>query len=325
MKTNFGIIGCGNIATKFADILNKLNLPLLGVASRNIDKARDFANKYNATNSYGSYEDMLKNEDINIIYIATPHGLHYEHIKLCLEHNKHIICEKAFTLNHLEASEVLTLAKEKGCLVMEAMWTRFLPGIIKLQEIINSNKYGKIKNIEAEFCFYGNQDENYRLQNNALGGGALLDVGIYPLTLAHLLLGNPLEIHAKGSISKNNVDLDNHIILTYKDAIASLKSSFIYQGNRYSKITLDKAVITLDAFWKCEKLEVLDLEDNSITVYDLPFDINGFEYQIKAFVETLNNTELENKVMPHNTTIDMLKIMDEIRNQIGVVYINEKR
>lgn len=325
MKYNFGIIGCGNIATKFADTLNKLNLPLLGVASRNIEKAEEFSKKFNAKNFYGSYEEMLNNKEINIIYIATPHGLHYEHLKLCLKYNKNIICEKAFTLNHLEAEEILNLALEKKCLVMEAMWTRFLPGIIKLKEIIDSKIYGEIKNIEAEFCFYGNQDENYRLQNNKLGGGALLDVGVYPITLAHYLLGNPLKIEAKGSISKNNIDLDNFITLTYKNAIANLKSSFINYGNRYSKITLEKAIITLDAFWKCEKIEIMDLNNNETIIYDFPFDINGFEYQIKSFIETLSNNKLENNTMTHKATIDMLKIMDEIRKQIGVIYIDEKK
>lgn len=325
MKYNFGIIGCGNIATKFADTLNKLDLPLLGVASRNINKAIEFGKRFNAINCYGDYEEMLQNPEINIIYIATPHGLHYEHLKLCLKYNKNIICEKAFTLNHLEAEEILALAKEKNCLVMEAMWTRFLPGILKLKEIVESKIYGDIKEIDAEFCFYGNQDENYRLQNNNLGGGALLDVGIYPLTLAHLLLGNPLKIEANGSISKNNIDLDNSTSLTYKNAVAKLKSSFIYQGNRYSKITLDKAIITLDAFWKCERMEILDLITKEITICDFPFDINGFEYQVISFIKTLENNEIENKTMQHQTTIDMLKIMDEIRKQIGVIYNNEKR
>lgn len=325
MKYNFGIIGCGNIATKFADTLNKLNLPLVGVASRNIAKAKDFALKFNSQNYYGSYEEMLKNNEINIIYIATPHGLHYEHLKLCLEYNKHIICEKAFTLNHLEAQEVLELAKNKKCLVMEAMWTRFLPGILKLKEIVDSKQYGQIKEISAEFCFYGNQDEDYRLRNNKLGGGALLDVGIYPLTLAHLLLGNPQEIKAKGSISNTLVDLENEITLNYPNAVAKLKSSFINYGNRYSQIILDDAIINLDAFWKCEKLEIIETKTNKQYTLDYPFAINGFEYQIKSFVETLQNNQIENEIMTHNITIDMLKIMDNIRYQIGVTYENEKK
>lgn len=324
MKYNFGIIGCGNIATKFADTLNKMNLSLLGVASRNLDKALDFANKYNAKKAYGSYEEMLQNDDIDIIYIATPHGLHYEHLKLCLKYKKHIICEKAFTLNSLEAKEVLSIAKENNCLVMEAMWTRFLPSIRKLKELIDSKKYGKIKTIEAEFCFYGNQDENFRLQNNKLGGGALLDVGVYPITLAHLLLGKPISIESKGTLSKTNVDLNNEILFKYEDAIAKLHSSFVYQGNRYSKIILEKATIILDAFWKCELIEIRE-QDNNIINLEYPFDINGFEYQIQSFINTLNSNKLENEIMPHSTTIEVLEILDEIRKQIGVIYENEKR
>lgn len=324
MKYNFGIIGLGNIANKFADTLNRLNYNLLGVASRNLTNAKAFAKKYNATFAYGNYEELLSNKDINIIYIATPHGLHYEHLKLCLKYNKHIICEKAFTLNSRQAKEILEIAKAKNCLVMEAMWTRFLPAIIKFEEIIKSNTYGQIKMIEAEFCFYGNQDESYRLKNNRLGGGALLDVGIYPITLAHLLLGSPVSINATGTLSENKIDYDNTIVFNYDNgAIAKLNSSFIYSGKKESIITLEKAIIKLDAFWKCENFEIYELDTKNIIKISLPFEINGFEYQIKNFIETLNTNKIENKIMPHETTITVLKIMDEIRKQIGVVYVNE--
>lgn len=320
---NFGIIGLGNIARKFADTLNKLNLKLLGVASRDLDKAQKFANEYNSKLAYGDYEEMLKNEDIDVIYIATPHGLHYDHLKLCLKYKKHIICEKAFTLNSTQAEEIFKLAKKNNCLVMEAMWTRFLPALEKIKEIIESKKYGNVKTIEAEFCFYGNQNEDYRLKNNSLGGGALLDVGIYPVNLAHYILGNPKKINAKGEIYKTNIDLSNEIIFEYENAVAKLKSSFIENGQRFSTIYLDKAIIKMDAFWKCEHFEIEELETNNILIFDFPFDINGFEYQTKSFIFTLEQGLIENPIMSPSKTIEVLRILDEIRKQIGVIYINE--
>ena len=320
---NFGIIGLGNIARKFADTLNKLGLNLLGVASRNIDNAEQFANKYNSKFAYGDYEELLKNKDIDIVYIATPHGLHYEHLKLCLKYKKHIICEKAFTLNAKQAKDIFSLALENNCLVMEAMWTRFLPSLEKIKEIIESQKYGKIKKIEAEFCFYGNQDDEFRLKNNILGGGALLDVGIYPVNLAHYLLGNPNEIKANGNIYKTNVDLSNHIYFKYDNAIAELKSSFIEEGKRFSTIYLEKAIIKMDAFWKCEHFEIEELDNHNTISYDYPFDINGFEYQIKSFISTLNQGSINNPIMSPKISIEILQILDEIRKQIGVFYLNE--
>lgn len=324
MEYKFGIIGLGNIANKFAQTLNALNYKLSAVASRDIDKANEFKNKYQADFAYGSYEELLKNNNVDIVYIASPHGLHYEHLKLCLKYNKHIICEKAFTLNHLQAKEIFELAIKNKCLVMEAMWTRFLPSIKKIKEIIDSEMYGKVLNIDAEFCFYGNQDESYRLRNNELGGGALLDVGIYPVNLAHLLLGNPLEIKAFGNISENNIDLDNDITFIYPNNVtAHLKSSFVYQGNRHSTITLENAIIKLDAFWKCEHFEIIEKDTNKRIIYDLAFDINGFEYQINSFLETLKNKQLTNSIMSNKISIEILKILDNIRKQLGVKYIKE--
>ncbi len=324
MENNFGIIGLGNIANKFADTLNKLHYNLLGVASRDYKKAQIFAKKYKATFAYDNYEELLNNKDINIIYIATPHGLHYDHLKLCLKYNKNIICEKAFTLNSKQAKEIFEIAKFKKCLVMEAMWTRFLPAINKIKDIINSNKYGQIKKIEADFCFYGNQDESYRLKNNILGGGALLDVGIYPITLVNLLLGTPLNIEAKGTLTENRIDLDNHIIFKYHNGvIAKINSSFIYSGKKEALITLENAIIRLYDFWKCENFEIYEIDTKKTLKFSIPFEINGFEYQIGSFIQTLNTKELENKIMSHETTIKILNIMDEIRKQLGVIYINE--
>lgn len=315
----FGILGAGQIAHKFAATLNYLNFPIEGVASRDIEKAKDFQNKYNIKFSYNSYQEMLNNKDIDIIYIATPHGLHYEHMKLVLDYNKHIICEKAFTLNALQAEEIFKIAKKKNLLVMEAMWTRFLPLIQYLQKIIKEQQYGVISSFEASFGFPGNLDPNNRLMSLQLGGGATLDIGVYPLNFANIL-GDPLEIKAEGKLSFTKVDLSMSAKISYKDFSGNIYASLENKLDNKAIIDFTNAKIIIEDFWKAEKAYIYDLNNSLIETLSYPLQFNGFEYQILSFINTLNENKIDNEIMSSDTTIKILKQTDNILRQIGVIY-----
>ena len=308
----FGVIGLGKIAHTFLKCCNYLNVPIEGVASRSLENAKKYQEEYHAKHAYGSYKELLENPDVDAIYLATPHGLHYEQIKMILEYNKPILVEKAFCMNTKEAEEVLKLAEEKKVLVMEAMWTRFLPAIKKLEEIVNSNKYGKVKFIQATFNFEGDLSKSNRLMNKELGGGAIYDIGIYPLTLCNLLLGKPTELEAEGELDNEGVDVSSSYVYSVDGVLGMCNCSFNRPLERTAKLILEKAYIYMPSFWASEGFEIRDLNNELLEKIELPFECNGFEYQIRSFIKTLEEGKIENSTMPHSKTIEMLKIIDEV-------------
>ncbi|MDR0831342.1 MAG: Gfo/Idh/MocA family oxidoreductase, partial [Bacillales bacterium] len=252
-KYNFGILGCGHIAQAFCIALNGLQMPIKAVASRELEKAELFKKEYRAEKAYGSYLEMLEDKNVEIVYIATPHGLHYEHLKLCIAHHKNIICEKAFTLNEKQAKEILDLAKKEKVLVMEAMWTRFLPAIKYLKDFCQ-NKI--IKSVSASFGFLGSLEAESRLLNKRLGGGAILDIGIYPITIANILLGKPQQILCKAKLSQTGVDIEDKIDFLYGNNIkAHICCSFLRTLSNKTTITFsDNKKIIIPLFWKANKV-----------------------------------------------------------------------
>jgi predicted dehydrogenase len=320
---NFGVIGAGRIAKTFCEavIYNKGNL--YAVASRSQERANAYKEQYGFSKAYDDYETMLKDPKVECVYIATPHGLHYEHMMLSLKHNKPILCEKAFTLNAKQAEEVFSLAKEKGLFVMEAMWTRFLPVTLKLQDYLNEGLIGDIEKLEADFCFKANMDPNDRLFNLNLGAGALLDVTIYPINYANIFLGLPHDINGKCTLTSTGADLTDEIIYLYPNKKAVLNGSIGYDLPREARIYGTKGKVYIPNFWSAEEAYIYDLNNDLIKHIRLPHIVNGFEYQIEETMRCIKEGLIESPIMPHQTTIDILKQMDALRFSFGIKYPNE--
>ena len=320
----FGILGAGRIAHTFAQAIQSTPGIMHAVASRDLKRAQSFQSRYPIAKAYGSYQKLYDDPEVDVIYVATPHGLHYTHMMAALDAKKHLLTEKAFTLNAREAQEVFDKAKTQNVFVMEAMWTRFLPVTQTLLKRVSDGIIGPMKSLKATFSFAGDLRESGRLMNAELGGGALLDVGIYPLTYADLfgrLSGAMTSQHTK---SKTGVDLWNKIEIHAGDFQATLESGFLDDKPREAIITGAHGKIVVPSFWAAEEAFIYDARGVMIEHIHHPHRVNGFEYEIEAVIDALNHHLLEHPIMPHAKTIEMLEHMDAIRNEWGVVYPREK-
>ncbi len=316
---NFGIIGLGHIANKFAETINYLNECLYAVASRDIEKARDFKNKYNSYKFYGSYEELFNDPNIDIIYLATPNRYHYIYAKEALNHLKNVICEKPFTINPYEAEELYSLAKSKNLFIMEALWPMFFPATKKLKEIINSGLIGDIKNIKVTYGSYKAPLVKKRLCDNSLGGGALLDIGIYPLSFIDSILDKEVDSYqTKYELSEYNTDQYSEIHLNYKDGItADVLITFKEELQKEAYIIGTKGYIYIPNHHHNESFIVKTNEEIN---YSFPFEFNGFEYQIKEAIEMIKNKKVESVSYPAKRSIRMMKLLYDIRLSFGVKY-----
>jgi len=319
---NWGILGPGKIARKFA---NALKIPghsrLYGVASRDLSRAKEFAAEFNAPAFYGDYISLIRDPAIDAIYIATPHAFHYQLAKACLENNKPVLSEKPLTLDANQTAALLTLSKKNKVFLMEALWTRFIPMTVSILEKVQSGKLGDIQYIKADFGFPALFNPEGRLFNPALGGGSLLDVGIYPLFLCTLLLGQPEKIMATGSVSDNNIDLDCQAILQYpNNQTAIIASSIHYQMPITAEITGKKGQIRIPCPWYKNHYYYLKTEDKDWEKVELPALTNGFEFEIDEVVGCLEKGLQESPGWPVSSSLQLAKIMDEIKQQLGVFY-----
>lgn len=323
-----GVIGAGNIAHRFSEAvqLGKTGASLEAIASRDISKAKSYQKKYKYHKAYGDYQSLYEDKDIDLIYVATPHAFHYEQMMEILDYGKHLICEKSFTLNANQAKAVFKKAKEKKLFVMEAMWTRFLPVIQEVVRVVNQGIIGKVKYLEANFSIKADVDINHRLRNPKLGGGALLDLGIYPLTFAKLILGRPSKQSIDFTLDPiTGVDLCENIRLDYDDAYADLKASMIESQPMIATIYGESGRILVDEFFQTQKALVYNQEDQIIKVINHPFEVNGFEYEIKSAVDSIEKGMYESPMMPHSETLDILEMMDMLRDKMDVQYPMEMR
>lgn len=320
----FGVIGAGNIASAFCEAANGVGATLYAVASRNLDKAVDFQEKYGFKKAYGDYIALFEDPSVDCVYVATPHGLHYEHMMLALDYNKHILCEKAFTLNKKQAQAVLEKAKKNGCFVMEALWTRFLPTIKAVKSMVEEGIIGDIVNVEATFNFTPPKNDESRLFAPHLGGGALLDIGIYPLTLANLFLGTPSDMKSDVTYHTTGVDLASEVTLTYPNASAHLSFSFDKERLIEGFIRGTKGMIHIPVFNGADHAFHYDHQGQLIQEIRHPHRVNGLEYEILEVMDCLKNNLLESPIMPHSETLNILGQMDQLRASWNLVYPQEK-
>lgn len=318
------ILGAGNIARKMADTINGLKeTELYAVGSRSIEKARAFAEEFGALKAYGSYEELVKDDAVDLIYIATPHSRHYEDCMLCLENGRNVLCEKAFTANADQAKRVISYAEGKGLFVSEAIWTRFLPMRFVLDEIISSGVVGRISSLTADLGYSLENVE--RLKKPELAGGALLDLGVYPINFALMAFGEDI-CDIKSSCVKNEygVDEQNSIILSFTGGkTALLHSSMVSNLDKRGVIYGDRGRIEFENINNCEGIKVI-LNDSTVKSYETPKQITGFEYELLSSIKSVSQGKTECTEMPHTETIRVMEIMDFLRKEWGVVYPFEK-
>ena len=316
-----GIIGAGNIARTMAETLNQMeDASLWAISSGDEKKAKDFAVRWGAERAYGSYEELVRDDEVELVYIATPHSAHYANAKLCIENGKPVLCEKAFMGNAAQAEEVIALAEEKKVFVTEAIWTRYLPSRERINRIIDSGEIGEVTGLTANLGY--NIREKKRITDPALAGGALLDVGIYPLTFASMVLGNEIEQVVTSCVKfDTGVDAQNSVILRYKNGtMASVQSSALSATEQNGIVYGTKGYLIAEHINNVKAVRVYSPDGQMIREEIMPEQITGFEYQVRAAMKAIREGKLECEQIPHRESIFMMKLMDRLRKEWGVKY-----
>jgi len=317
----WGIIGLGNIASQFAADLSLIkDAKLTAVASRDIIKGKEFAEKFNALKVYDSYDLIFEDPEVEIIYIATPHNSHAELSIKALENGKHVLCEKPMALSYKDAQRMIEASKKHNKFFMEAFWTRFIPSVQDVLQKINNNAIGQINYIKADFAFHGSETENKRLFDKELGGGALFDIGVYPLFLSYILLGNPKEIIAKAIKNKNDIDLQTSMILQYEAAQSILHASIVSESDMKAVISGTKGRIELNAPWFVADVYSLFINEEKEATFTLPTLGKGYAHEIIECQNCIRNNKIESELWSHQNCLDLSLIVEEIKNQIKLPF-----
>lgn len=320
----WGIIGTGAIAKKFAFGLSKApGAELVAVGSRARQTADRFADEFDVPHRHASYETLAADGDVDVVYVATPHTFHKACSLLCLDAGKAVLCEKPFTINASEAEEVIASARKRKRFIMEGMWTRFFPAMDKLRELLTENVVGEIRMVAADFGFRAGVDPKARLFNPMLGGGALLDVGVYPVSLASMLLGPPDRIATLAHLGETGVDEQSGMLFGYEGGEIALLYTAVRTTTPHEAFILGtEGRIRIRApWWKPSALEVTGKRSE---VHELPFEDNGFQYEAAHVTARLRQGKLESDIMPLDETLSVMRTMDEVRSQWGLTYPMEK-
>ena len=323
----WGVLGCGGIANSFANGLRALeNGKLIAAGARTPGKSKVFAEKYGIERVYSDYETLVSDPDIDAIYIATTHNFHFENAKLCLENGKHVLCEKPFTVNAKQMEELIELAASKGLFMMEAFWTRFLPAFGKIQELLAAGAIGDVKTVHSTFCINPECDENHRLKNKALAGGALLDLGVYPINLAAITFGeHPAHIDSSVTMGETGVDYSAFLRFEYsKGRRAILSFSFTEMSPSSAVIQGTKGYIQLPPFFHGASEFTLHQMDAEPKTYEFPCPHDQkLKYEIDHFMKSVASDKEESDVMPLSETLAVMKTLDAIRAQWKLRYPGE--
>lgn len=320
-KIRWGILGTGAVARKFAVGLGALlDAELAAVGSRTQERADMFAAEFGVTNRHVGYEALVKDPNVDAVYIATPHSEHVENARLALNAGKPVLCEKPFTLNARQAEELIRLARAKKLLLMEAMWTRYVPAMVRLREMLREGIIGEVRSLQADFGFRKEGTEG-RLFDPALGGGALLDVGVYPVSFASMILGKPSEITGEAEVGPTGVDEQNAIVLTHPGGqLALLSSSLRANSFQEASIVGTQGRIRIHRGWWRGADMTLTLDAGGEEFLEFPYTGNGFQFEAAEFMECLRDGRLESSLMPLDETLSILRTMDTLRQRWGVKY-----
>lgn len=321
-KVRWGILGLGNIAGKFVkDLLLIDNAVLQGVASRDISKARIFAKKYGAIRAYEGYDALANDPDIDIIYIATPHVFHFEQTMLCLRAGKSVLCEKPMAMNAKEAKIMMDEAKKRNLFLMEGLWTRFIPGTKKVLDLIANDAIGTIDFIKADFGFKGDGNLQSRVYNKSLGAGSLLDIGIYPVYLSLLLLGVPDAIRAIANYTETGVDASCSMLFEYAGGTkAFLESTILADTPVEALIYGSKGSLQIHSRFHHSKEITIRQNDGTTKSFTVEYKGEGYYHEILEVMDCLRQGLTESPRMPHSMSLDLIQVLDGVREKIGLEY-----
>lgn len=318
----WGIMGCGKIAAQFATSLQSVSGAVLyAVASRSHEKAREFGAKHDALKSYGRYEMLAQDPEVDAIYIATPHNLHFDNAMMCLKYKKAILCEKPLTVNAIESRKLIEEAKKRRTFLMEAFWTRFLPSTIKLNQLLREGVIGKCRLLQADFGYDMPFDSHHRSYNPDLAGGALLDVGIYPINFAQMIFReDPLEISTAIVPSITGVDEQSAYIFRYPSgSLAVMNSAVNVETQHNAWIYGSEGYIHMPHFFHATKIHV-QRKDGIRDTINLPFESTGYGYEAIEVMNCINSGKTESSIMPLAESLKIMQLMDSIRDQWGLKY-----
>lgn len=327
MLINWGILGLGKVAEKFAaDLLLSKDAKLAAVASRDKTKAEAFGEKFHAAYFYDSYDALVQNPEIDIVYIATPHSFHFEHCMLCLKNGKSVLCEKPMGMNFGEVNAMIAEATKRKLFLMEAMWTRFIPATEKLINLLQEKIIGELSYIRADFGFKSTAAPESRVFNKALGGGALLDIGIYPLYLSLITLGIPTEIKAVAKKTNQGVDSFSAQLLSYAHGAKAILESTTEADTPVEAIIYgSKGKIKLfSRFHHCEHIAIFRHGEAEKSL-QIPYIGNGYFHEIEEVNHCLFAGAKESDKMPHQMSLNLIKLMDKIRKQTDLHYPADER
>lgn len=321
-KIRWGILGPGNIARKFALGLQETTRGTIqAVASSNPDRAKTFAQDFEVPNIHPDYTSLAHDPEVDIIYIATTHNFHEEHALLCIEAGKSVLIEKPMATNLVQAQRIVDAAKRKNVFLMEAMWTRFLPVWVEIRKWLEEDLLGEIKYLKADFGFYGEWDPLNRKFNPELAGGALLDIGIYPLALAYMLFDEePTTVGTAASLCETGVDEQSAFLFGYPNgAIAELSSSFLGATSNDAIIIGTKGQLRVPFFWKGQEVFV-DIHGQESRHEKIPYISSGLQYQAEYVMDALEAGKQEVDIMPWEETLRITRRMDMLRKSWGMKY-----
>lgn len=326
LEFRWGIISTGGIATAFARDLSFLNNHIVAaVGSRSLQSAQDWAIEFPGCRAYGSYEELVNDPNIDAVYVATPHTSHAANTILALNAGKPVLCEKPFALNAIEAQAMVDAARENNVALMEAMWTRYLPHIYKVREILNSGVIGKVLAVEADHGQRLADYANPRHWEPELGGGALLDLGIYPVSFAHLVLGKPASITATASFTDKGVDAQTSAIFDYATgAQAILSTTLSVKTSNRATISGELGRIEIDTVFYTPTSLRLVMHDGKVEDFPRVYQGGGLREQAEYFSQLIQRGEKDSALLPLQESIDIMKSLDEIRKQIGLIYPAER-
>jgi predicted dehydrogenase len=317
----WGILSTGRIAKAFARALKDTpGAVLAGVGSRTVDAAEAFAREFGGK-AYGSYEALAAADDVDLIYIGTPHPMHAENVRMALNAGKGVLCEKPFTMNRLEAEELVALARAKNLFLMEAMWTRFMPALAEVRRIVDSGEIGPVHQVNAELGFKSEAGPEHRLFNPALGGGALLDLGIYPLSIAVALLGPVDKVTAQADLGPTGVDEQTGFLLRHRGGGMSVCSCSL-RARLPSELTIagERGHVRMNTMFHHTTTVTVVRADGISRTVPTPFLGNGYVHEVIEAQRCFKEGLIESPGMTHEDSLALMGVMDEVRRQIGVTY-----
>lgn len=323
-KFRIGIIGAGHIAEKMAWTITQMeNTEAYGVASRNLEKAQQFAGKYGFRKAYGSYSELAADPEVELIYVATPHSCHYDNVRMCLEMGKPVLCEKSFMLNRKQAEDVINLSRRKNVFLAEAIWTRYEPSRKILKDIIDSGEIGRPMFLKASLSY--NVLHKERLVKASLGGGALLDIGVYCINFALMNFGDDIgRIISSCTRNEEGMDLQESFTFQYRDGrTAVMGASILCSDDRQGVISGEKGYVIADNINNPMKFDIYRRGAEFVRSVEAPRQISGFEYQVQACIDAIREGKIEPDAMPHSEILKVMEIMDRLRKDWGVVFTDE--